>query len=116
MPNRDTAGERAIGNRAMDLREMRNHAGEAAQMLRALANENRLLILCTLAEGECSVGELNDRIQLSQSALSQHLAVLRNDGLVDTRREAQSIFYSLAPGPAHQIIEILHDTFCCASD
>lgn len=98
----------------LDLDTMRQHAGDAAQLLKALANEHRLLILCTLSEGELSVGELNGRVALSQSALSQHLALLRRDGLVQTRRVSQQIFYSLAPGPAAQIITVLHDLYCGA--
>jgi len=91
---------------------MRAHATDAARLLRVLANETRLRILCLLSEGERSVGELNGEVDLSQSALSQHLAVLRVDGLVRTRREAQTIHYSLADGPAVAIIERLHDIYC----
>jgi len=94
------------------LEEMREHASDAAQLLKALANENRLMILCTLSEGEMSVGQLNQRMDLSQSALSQHLAVLRRDELVTTRREAQTIHYSLSTGPAGRIIEVLHGIYC----
>ena len=97
---------------AMDPEAMRAHAADAAQLLRALANDKRLMLLCALVEGEQSVGELNARVDLSQSALSQHLAVLREDGLVGTRREAQTIYYSLADGPAHRIIETLHGIYC----
>jgi DNA-binding transcriptional ArsR family regulator len=67
-----------------------------------------------LAEGECSVGQLNERVELSQSALSQHLAVLREQGLVQTRRESQTIFYRLADTPALKIIRLLHDIYCPA--
>lgn len=95
---------------------MRTHAGEAAQLLRALANDKRLMLLCLLVEGERSVGELNARVDLSQSALSQHLAVLREDGLVETRREGQTIHYSLVDGPAHAIIETLHGIYCGAPE
>jgi DNA-binding transcriptional ArsR family regulator len=91
---------------------MRVHAGDAAQLLKALANEKRLMILCLLADGEHSVGELNGKVDVGQSALSQHLAMLREDGLVQTRREAQSIFYSLADGPARRIIRTLHAIYC----
>ena len=96
----------------MNLEEMKQHADEATQMLKALANRNRLMLLCTLSEGEQSVGQLNDRIDLSQSALSQHLAVLRRDGLVTTRRESQTIYYTIAEGPAAQVIHLLHDMYC----
>jgi DNA-binding transcriptional ArsR family regulator len=91
---------------------MRAHASAAADLLRALGNEQRLLVLCRLVEGEASVGELQDELDLSQSALSQHLARLRAAGLVATRREAQSIHYSLPPGPARHIMQTLHAIYC----
>ena len=97
---------------ALDPAAMRDHADSAARLLKALANEKRLMILCLLAEGEHSVGELNALLDLSQSALSQHLAVLREEALVDTRREAQTIIYSLSPGPAFQVIQTLHGIYC----
>jgi DNA-binding transcriptional ArsR family regulator len=99
---------------AIDAEAMRAHAADAARLLKALGNEKRLMLLCLLVEGERSVGELNARLDLSQSALSQHLAVLRADGLVATRREAQTIYYSLADGPAHRIIDTLHGIYCAA--
>ena len=92
--------------------EMRAHAGDAAHLMKALGNEQRLLILCNLLARPLSVGELNERLQLSQSALSQHLALLREGGLVDTRREAQSIFYSLPPGAVTRIMALLQDIYC----
>lgn len=91
---------------------MRAHAHDAARLLKALANDSRLMILCLLVAGERTVGEINAQVPLSQSALSQHLAILRADGLVTTRREAQSIYYGLAPGPAERIIEALHSIYC----
>lgn len=100
--------------RPRPLAEMAAHAEEAARLLRALANPHRLLVLCVLSEGELPVGELNERVPLSQSALSQHLAVLREDGLVTTRREAQTIHYRLAPGPAPALIRTLHRIYCGA--
>jgi DNA-binding transcriptional ArsR family regulator len=92
--------------------DMRIHASDAAGLMKALGNETRLMVLCTLAEGERSVGELNELIPLSQSALSQQLARLRSQGLVSTRRESQTIYYSLADGPANRIIQLLHDIYC----
>lgn len=92
--------------------DMRRHAGEASRLLRALANEHRLMILCILTEGEASVGAINAQVDLSQSALSQHLAVLREDDLVDTRRASQTIYYSLASGPAQLLLETLHGIYC----
>lgn len=94
------------------LAAMRQHADDAAALMKALANPSRLLILCTLSEGELSVGELNKRVDLSQSALSQHLARLRRDGLVNTRRQSQTIYYSLAIGAAERIIRVLHEIYC----
>lgn len=96
----------------LDWKSMRRSAGDAASLLKGLANESRLIIMCVLAEGECSVGQLNERVDLSQSALSQHLAVLREQGLVQTRRESQTIFYRLADTPALKIIHLLHDVYC----
>jgi DNA-binding transcriptional ArsR family regulator len=91
---------------------LRDNAEQATRLLKALANENRLMILCLLFEGERSVGELNVALPLSQSALSQHLAVLRDEGLVQTRREAQTIIYGLASKPAQKIVETLHGIYC----
>ena len=93
---------------------MTDHAGDAAGLMKALGNESRLMILCTLADGERSVGDLNEIIPLSQSALSQQLARLRRDGIVETRRESQTIHYSLAEGPADRVIHLLHDIYCGA--
>jgi DNA-binding transcriptional ArsR family regulator len=94
------------------MEQMKLHAADAAGLMKALGNESRLMILCTLASGECSVGELNEIVPLSQSALSQQLARLRQQGLVRTRRESQTIYYSLAPGAAVRVIEVLHDIYC----
>ena len=91
---------------------MGEHAADAASLMKALGNESRLMILCMLADGECSVGDLNASIPLSQSALSQQLARLRQQELVTTRRESQTIYYSLAEGPADRIIRQLHDIYC----
>lgn len=81
-----------------------------------MGNAHRLMILCQLIEGEHSVGELERIIGLSQSALSQHLARLRRDSLVTTRRSAQTIYYSLAGPEARGIIERLHDLYCRGAD
>jgi len=92
--------------------QMRRHAAAAANLLKAMANPSRLLILCLLGGGELAVGTLNARIPLSQSALSQHLAILRAQGLVQTRRESQTIFYRISPGPAMDVIQVLYAHFC----
>jgi DNA-binding transcriptional ArsR family regulator len=91
---------------------MRRHARDAARLLRAIGNSQRLLVLCALAEGERSVAALNAQVDLSQSALSQHLAVLRAHRIVATRRDAQQVFYSLAPGPAARVMQRLYDIYC----
>lgn len=97
---------------SLPLEQMRDNAAQAAQFLKAIANESRLMILCHLDGKELSVTELNQHLDLSQSALSQHLAVLRKDGLVTTRRASQTIYYSLGAAGAMQIIHSLRDMFC----
>ena len=94
------------------LAQMREHAEDATVLLKTLANEMRLNILCLLCEGDMSVGELNRHLDLSQSALSQHLAVLRNNGIVATRRESQVVYYRLGDDNATRIIQTLHDIYC----
>lgn len=91
---------------------MAAQADTAADLLKALANPQRLRVLCLLIEGERSVSQINQRVPLSQSALSQHLAVLREKGLVDTRKQAQTVFYRVAEGPVHRIIQTLHEIYC----
>jgi DNA-binding transcriptional ArsR family regulator len=97
---------------AIDQRTMRRHAGSAARLVRALSSEHRLMVLCALASGELSVGALNELVPLSQSALSQHLAVLRRERLVTTRREAQTIYYQATPGIAQDVVHLLYDHYC----
>jgi len=92
--------------------ELEQHARDASQLLKALANENRLMVLCSLAQGELNVSELNERLTLSQSALSQHLAWLRREELVQTRRDAQTIYYSLQGTKAKAVIEVLQSIYC----
>ena len=94
------------------IEQMREYAVQAAQLLKSLSNENRLMILCSLIDGELSVSQLNDLIDLSQSALSQHLAALREAGLVATRREAQTIYYRLQGDEAIQVIGVLQKLYC----
>ena len=88
-------------------------ARDAANLLKAMSNECRLLVLCHLVErGELSVGQLTDRVGLSQSALSQHLAKLREERLVATRKEAQTIYYRVSDQKAGQLLALLRDLFC----
>lgn len=88
------------------------NAGEAARLLKALSNEKRLMILCQLGDGERAVGELLPLVGLSQSALSQHLAVLREEGLVAGRREGVSILYRVCDPAALKLIAVLADIYC----
>lgn len=96
----------------LDITQFQASAGAAAKLLRALANERRLMILCQLTEGERSVGELLPLVGLSQSALSQHLAVLREEGIVATRREAQVVRYRIADPAALKVVSTLAEIFC----
>lgn len=91
---------------------LRRQAENAAPLLKIMGNPVRLMILCCLVEDEYSVGELNRRIALSQSTLSQHLAVLRRNKLVCTRREAQTIFYSLRDKNVRVLMKCLYDIYC----
>jgi DNA-binding transcriptional ArsR family regulator len=97
------------------LAEMHVHTADAARLLKTLGNEQRLLIVCNLLERPLTVGELNERVDLSQSALSQHLAVLREAGIVETHREAQSIRYSLPAGPVTRVLALLQEIYCSGS-
>jgi len=96
----------------MDIQTLEPRATEAANLMRALANAHRLLIMCQLHQGEHSVGALAKVVGLSQSALSQHLATLRRDRLVATRREGQTIYYSLASAEVMQVIALLYRLYC----
>ena len=96
----------------IDLSEFQASAGKAAALLKALANERRLMILCQLTDGEASVGAIQPHVGLSQSALSQHLAVLREEGIVVTRREGQTIWYRIADPAALKVISTLAEVYC----
>ena len=96
----------------LDIDAMNLAADEASDLLKSLANRHRLLILCQLLDGERSVGELVAFLQIRDSAVSQHLALLRKDGLVTARREGQSIRYSIASAPARTVISALAGIYC----
>ena len=103
----------APGADAAALKKLAKQAGEAAQLLKMLANEKRLLILCFLAvRGEMTVGELVGVVKLSQSALSQHLAKLRADGLVEFRRTSQTLHYRVADPRALRLLQVLKEMYC----
>jgi len=91
---------------------MESRAEEAARLLSALGQTKRLMVLCRLVDNEMSVGALAESVGLGQSALSQHLARLRDLGIVATRREAQTIYYRLASDNARRLIGLLYDMYC----
>ena len=97
------------------LTELHDMATNACELLKAMANEWRLMILCQLSEGEKTVSELQSLLGLSQSALSQHLAILRREKIVRSRKHAQSVSYSLTGDEATKVMESLHDVFCGAA-
>ncbi|MDN6297820.1 MAG: metalloregulator ArsR/SmtB family transcription factor [Halomonas sp.] len=103
MPSFHRAAEHLLDNNASSI-------GASAQLLKAMANAKRLHILCLLAEQELSVTQLNQRLDLSQSALSQHLAILRQQALVTTRRDSQTIYYSLSSQTVKAVIQALAET------
>jgi len=96
----------------MNIKKIERNVSRAAKLLKSLSNEKRLLIICTLYKTEKSVGELEEIVGLSQSALSQHLAKLRRDKIVSTRREAQTIYYSILDEAATVILGALHSLYC----
>lgn len=91
----------------MPVDRMKNNVRDATTLLKAMGNPHRLVILCQLSEGPCSVSELEPIVGLSQSALSQHLARLRRDDLVSTRRDAQTIYYSIGDDKVSVLIDVL---------
>ena len=95
-----------------EMAELHDVASHAVDLLKAMANEWRLMILCQLSEGEKTVSELQQILGLSQSALSQHLAVLRREKIVRARKHAQSVFYSLSGNDASKVMQSLHEIFC----
>ncbi len=98
--------------KAVDVARLERKAAEASSLLKALANDRRLMILCCLALGEQSVGEIEKQVGLGQSSLSQHLAVLRRKGLVATRRESRTIHYRLASREVEAIMLVLYELYC----
>ncbi|WP_434927655.1 ArsR/SmtB family transcription factor [Shewanella sp. HL-SH8] len=96
----------------IDISSMLENAETAAKWLKAIANPYRLMILCLLLDKELSVTELNETVPLSQSALSQHLAVLRAEDLVNTRKSSQVVFYTLKNEQVTEVISILHRRYC----
>ena len=97
---------------SVELEELMRNARDASDFLKALAHESRLLLLCLISERERSVGELAESLGARDSTVSQHLALLRRDGLVAARREAQTIWYSISSTPAREVLESLYRTYC----
>lgn len=106
------AASRAKAPAGLDIDMMLTNARQASEFLKALSHEVRLLTLCFLIEGEKSVSEIEKMLKLRQPAVSQQLARLRADGLVETRRNGKNIYYSLARAEVRDVIGVLHDAFC----
>lgn len=100
----------------LDMALMRAAAREATAVLRALSNEDRLLMLCQLSQGEKSVGELEELLDVHQPTLSQQLGVLRTEGLVNTRRDGKRIYYSIADSKVLAVLETLYGLYCPVSE
>lgn len=96
----------------MDIDVMRENAAQASALLKSLSNPSRLMVLCALVTREHTVGELEQLTGLSQSAISQHMARLRQEKIVATRREAQWIYYSLADDAVKAVLATLHELYC----
>jgi DNA-binding transcriptional ArsR family regulator len=96
----------------LNIADMLVAADRASALLKALANRHRLIIICQLVEKERSVGDLADLLQVRDSTVSQHLALLRKDGLVSARRDGQTIWYSIASGPARELVQALYRAYC----
>ncbi|WP_161865715.1 MULTISPECIES: metalloregulator ArsR/SmtB family transcription factor [Pseudomonas] len=97
---------------SIDIQQLRANADAAGQLLKALANPDRLLLLCQLSQGERNVGELEALLGIQQPTLSQQLAVLRREGLVETRRDGKQIYYRISSPAALAVIETLYRLFC----
>ncbi|MEH6611287.1 MAG: metalloregulator ArsR/SmtB family transcription factor [Halioglobus sp.] len=100
----------------MDLEKMQNSARAASEMLKLLGHADRLMVLCQLKLGEQSVGELSESVGIKQSALSQHLARMRHMGVVESRRDAQTIYYSIAGDKVTQIVSLLYELYCAEDE
>lgn len=97
---------------SIDPDAMREAAGEASELLKALSNQHRLMILCRLIDGEKSVGQLADFLGIRDSTVSQHLALLRRDGIIAGRRDGQTIWYRIESDAARQVVAVLYGAYC----
>jgi DNA-binding transcriptional ArsR family regulator len=100
----------------MDLEKMQQSAKAATDLLKLVGHPDRLMVLCQLKSGEHSVGQLASMLNIKQSPLSQHLARMRNEGVVTSRREAQTIYYSIAGKEVEQLVSVLYELFCSSDD
>lgn len=100
----------------LDIEQLRANADAAGQLLKTLANPDRLLLLCQLSQGERNVGELEALLGIVQPTLSQQLAVLRREGLVDTRRDGKQVYYRISSAPALALINTLYQLFCAGAE
>jgi ArsR family transcriptional regulator len=110
--NRKDADIAAGGVAPVDPQRMAVAAAKACELMKTLGHKDRLMVLCHLSSGEKSVGELATLLQIPQSPLSQHLARMRKESLVKTRRDAQTIYYSIASGEAARIVALMHELYC----
>ena len=99
-------------NNQIDARRMAAAAQKASELMKTLGHKDRLMVLCHLSSGEKSVGELARLLEIPQSPLSQHLARMRKENLVSTRRDAQTIYYSIASPEAAGLVKLLHELYC----
>lgn len=97
---------------SIELNKMQESAGEACKLLKTLGNSDRLLLLCQISQGERCVGDLEEELGIRQPTLSQQLTVLRNEGLVQTRREGKQIYYSVSSDTALDLMGVLYKNFC----
>lgn len=108
-------GSRAANAAVLDLNWMRSQAAQVVSLLKVIGNPDRLLLLCQMLQGEYSVGELEELLDIQQPTLSQQLGVLRNEGLVATRRDGKYIYYRVSHPHVQVILEVLHQLYCSAS-
>jgi len=111
-PEKETRKGKMTQEVQIDPRRMASAAQKASELMKTLGHKDRLMVLCHLTSGEKSVGELAGLLEIPQSPLSQHLARMRKESLVTTRREAQTIYYSIASGEAARFVELMHELYC----
>jgi len=111
-PKKRSKQKKMTDEMQIDPRKMAKAAQQASELMKTLGHKDRLMVLCHLSTGEKSVGELAGLLEIPQSPLSQHLARMRKESLVTTRREAQTIYYSIASPEAARFVELMHELYC----